>query len=207
MNLSEHFLCCSVETTCWSCHQDRPPGEKNEVIEIGIVPISLRKLSLGEKTSILVKPITSHVSKFCTTITSITPELANTGISFEEATKRMRKDFKSKDIPWISWGGFDARMLKWQCDDLKVDYPFGAGHIDYKFHFAVMMGLDKEVSLPRALEKLGLPAFVGTRHRAADEAYNIARVIRELYRRARTKREVPAPIVSAALLVEDGHHC
>jgi inhibitor of KinA sporulation pathway (predicted exonuclease) len=207
MKLNEHFLCCSVETTCWPSHKDRPPGEKNEVIEIGIVPISLKGLHLGNRTSILVKPITSHVSRFCTSITSITPELAATGISFDEASKRMRKDFKSKDTPWISWGGFDAKMLHWQCGDLKVEYPFGAGHIDYAFHFAVMMGLEHEVSLPKALEILGLK-FDGTRHRGGDEAYNIARVVRELYRRVRTKREVaPRVVVDVPLLVEDGHHC
>ena len=191
MKLEKHFLVASIETTCWREHKEQPAGEKNEIIEIGVVPLALKDLKIGTPTSILIKPSMSRVSKFCTTITSITPELADTGISFKEACEKMRKDIKSKDIPWISWGAFDPKMLHWQCSDLKVEYPFGAGHVDWKFHFAAMMGLENETNLPRALEILGMK-FEGTRHRAGDEAYNIARVVAEMFKRTRQPIKEPA---------------
>lgn len=186
MKITDKFLCGSIEATCWREHKDQPPGEKNEVIEIGVVPFALSDLTIRKGVSILVKPVHSHVSKFCTNITTITQELVDTGISFREACKTVEKELHSRDIPWISWGYFDRKMLMMQCEEMKIQYPFGAGHMDLKNKFAIMMGLKNEVRLSTALKMLGME-FIGTRHRSGDEAYNIARVATEMFRRVRGK--------------------
>jgi inhibitor of KinA sporulation pathway (predicted exonuclease) len=70
---------------------------------------------------------------------------------------------------------------------LGVSYPFGVSHLNVKTLFSIVHGLDREVGMDEALEQLGL-AMEGTHHRGADDAWNIAAVLCELIRRARTIR-------------------
>jgi len=182
--MPDTLLVIDIEATCWEKPKDQPAGQKNEIIEIGIVPISLRKLTIGEPRAFLVKPITSKVSRFCTRLTSLTQAQVDAGISFREACGRMVKEFDSQTIPWVSWGDYDCRQFKYQCDDTKTPWPFGAGHWNFKETYAKMMGLEHDVSLTIALRMMGQD-FDGAPHRGADEAYNIAKVMIETFRRVR----------------------
>lgn len=182
--MPDTLLVVDVEATCWERPGDQPPASKNEIIEIGIVPLSLIDLKIGEPKSILVKPIKSKVSKFCTRITTLTQEQVDTGISFREACEKLAKEMDSQSIPWVSWGDYDRKQFLWQCEDFKCPYPFGAGHWNFKDTFAKMMGFEHDLSLPIALKFMGLE-FTGTCHRGADEANNIAKIMVESFRRLR----------------------
>lgn len=181
------LLVVDIEATCWDQPKDQPAGEKNEIIEIGLVPVSLKTLIIGEPKSILIKPSMSKVSAFCTKITTLTQEQVDAGISFREACKNLI-ELKTQEIPWVSWGDYDRKQFMWQCDNTKTPYPFGAGHWNFKDTFAKMMGLRKDVSLARALAIMKLE-HVGVHHRGADDALNIARVMTECFRRIRGNDE------------------
>lgn len=178
------LLVVDVEATCWELPKDQPAGAKNEIIEIGIVPISLADLTIGEPKSILIKPATSKVSRFCTRLTTLTQAQVDAGISFREACKILIDDLDSQKIPWVSWGDYDKKQFQYQCDETKTPYPFGAGHWNFKDTYAKMMGMEHDVSLPIALKVMGLE-FTGTRHRGADEALNISKIMIESFRRMR----------------------
>jgi inhibitor of KinA sporulation pathway (predicted exonuclease) len=182
--MPDTLLAVSIEATCWERPSDQPPTMKNEIIEIGIVPVSLIEPKMGEPRSILVKPIKSKVSKFCTRITSLTQEQVDTGISFREACEILVKEYNSPNIPWVSWGDFDRKIFVWQCDDFKCPYVFGAGHWDISTTFAKMMGLEHDVGLAIALNLIGLE-FEGIRHRGADEAKNTARIMISMFGKLR----------------------
>ena len=48
-----------VEATCWE--GDPPAGQRNEIIEIGIVALNLETLECTDKRSIMVRPEYSEI--------------------------------------------------------------------------------------------------------------------------------------------------
>ena len=66
-------LVVDLESTCWD--GPPPPGQTSEIIEIGLCTVDLKALTRTEKRSLLVKPVRSNVSEFCTKLTTITPDM------------------------------------------------------------------------------------------------------------------------------------
>ena len=60
-----------------------------------------------------------------------------------------------------------------------IRYPFGRTHINIKSMFAMFMGLEKPVAFSQAIDIVGTK-FDGIPHRAGDDAYNIANVLKGL---------------------------
>jgi inhibitor of KinA sporulation pathway (predicted exonuclease) len=178
------LLVVDIACTCWEKPKDQPPGAKNEIIEIGVVPVVLKDLTIGEPISIFVKPQTSIVNSFCTKITTITQDMASSGMIFRDACKFLIEKLDTRKIPWVSWGNYDKKQFQYQCNEMKCHYPFGAGHWNFENMFTMMMGLQKEVGLKEAVKMTGLK-FEGTYHRAGDNALNIAKIMVECYRRIR----------------------
>lgn len=57
------ILVVDVESTCWQ--GEPPPGQKSEIIEVGLCPVDVASLTRIEKRSILIKPAQSEISTFC----------------------------------------------------------------------------------------------------------------------------------------------
>ncbi|WP_216327476.1 3'-5' exonuclease [Deinococcus aestuarii] len=166
-----------VEATCWE--GEPPPGQHNEIIEIGVCVLDLGTLERVEKRSLLVRPEHSEVSGFCIQLTGLTPEEVASGLPFWEACEVLRRDFQSASRPWASWGDYDRRQFERQCEG-DVPYPFGAGHTNAKGVYAAGYGL-KRAGMVRALRHAGLP-LEGIHHRGADDAWNIAALIARMVR-------------------------
>lgn len=179
MKPGSRVLVVDVEATCWRGHP--PPGERREIIEIGVCELDIQRARPGPAYSILVKPQRSHISEFCTRLTSITPEMAAQGILFNEACTILRRDYRSCELIWSSWGKDDRKMFEEQCATLRVSYPFSPQHIDLRRLFAMVTRQDKSVKLRyvgllKALELAGLQ-YRGNIHRGVDDAYNTARLL------------------------------
>ncbi len=167
-----------VESTCWE--GDTPAGENSEIIEIGITQLSVAALEVHDKKSILCLPVSSRVSKFCTELTTITQQMLDeNGIRHYEAFQILKKEYRSKDRVWASYGDYDRRMF-----EKHRDYPFGTTHLNVKNLFALTFNCKREVGMFQALEKLGLP-LLGTHHRADDDSWNIAHILAALFKRLR----------------------
>lgn len=173
----DQILVIDIEATCWE--GSPPPGEENEIIEIGICTLDIAAAERLEKRSILVKPERSKVSKFCTKLNTLTQEQVDEGISFREACSILRQEYFSKERVWASYGDYDRRQFERQCQAQKVNYPFGVSHINVKNLFAVIHALPHEVGMNEALELLDIP-LEGTHHRGVDDAWNIAGILSEL---------------------------
>lgn len=97
------ILVVDLEATCWETYQDRPPGEVNEIIEIGWALVDLTQsppVTIQDGT-ILVKPTRSNVSRFCTDLTTITAELLESeGVSLQEAFRILQTDLRSRELAW-----------------------------------------------------------------------------------------------------------
>jgi inhibitor of KinA sporulation pathway (predicted exonuclease) len=173
----DQIVVIDIEATCW--RRKPPRGQKNEIIEIGVCMLDIQTGERLERESILVKPIRSKVSGFCTKLTTLTQQQVEQGVAFAEACKILVKKFNSSERTWASYGEYDRTMFEEQCADLGVSYPFSSRHINVKNIFAVFHGLEKEVGMANALELRGM-ALEGTHHRGGDDAWNTAKLLSEL---------------------------
>ena len=157
-----------------------------EIIEIGWALLSVHERSILKSGSILVKPTVSTVSSFCTQLTSLTPDqLSTSGLSFPDALRNLRETFGSNNnnIPWASWGEWDRKMFRSQCEKFGEEYPFKTGeedYIDIKTEFILRKGLSKTVGLEEAVRLVGRE-MVGQHHRGVDDATNAALVLSDIW--------------------------
>lgn len=180
--LTDEIVVVDVESTCWE--GEPPEGQQSEIIEIGVSLLPVGSLQVAEPKSIFVNPVLSQVSPFCTELTGITPEMVAGGLSFPNACKLLRSDFKTKDRLWASWGDYDRRQFERQCHFYEINSPFGPSHLNIKALFARALALPSEVGMAEALEILKLP-LVGRHHSGADDARNIAHILSVLLARLR----------------------
>ena len=175
-----------VESTCWEGNP--PPGQRSEIIEIGICSLATAGFGMSGNRSIMVKPQWSTISPFCTKLTTITQEMVDKGITFLSACDILRNDYTAKERIWASYGDYDRNQFERCCSQygpMRNSYPFGSRHINIKTLIAVAKGWDSEVGMDEALRRLGLP-LQGTHHRAADDALNIAAILAHILKRCRT---------------------
>ena len=175
------MLVIDVEATCW---EKNPPSgtpideRKNEIIEIGITPISMPDKEIQESESIIVLPTTTEISEFCTQLTTLTPKfVAENGISFRDAIEYMRKKYRTDRNMWGSWGDYDKDAFRRQCQNEYVKYPFNSAHLNIKSLFTWTYGFS--CGLGRATKHLKIP-FEGTAHRGVDDSKNIAKALLDL---------------------------
>lgn len=173
MKTTDKIIVIDLEATCWKGVQ--PKGQVSEIIEIGIALLDANTGAITDNTGLLIKLTRSVVSQFCTELTTITQELLETeGISFDEACKFLAKNYWQ--YTWASYGAYDLKMIKSQCEIRKITYPLSQDHINVKELFTEVKELNKKVGMNGALQILNIP-LEGTHHRGVDDAKNIAKVL------------------------------
>ncbi len=168
-----------LEATCW---EGNPPlGQMNEIIEIGVCQFHFISGEITDKQSLLVKPVDSTVSEYCTHLTTITTELLLTeGKSFSEQLIALNEQYRPQQKIFASYGDYDKNMLIRQCTRLRLDNPMAHSiHLNVKTLFAIKHKLQKEVGLDKALNIAGI-TLEGTHHRGHDDAYNIAKLLKSI---------------------------
>lgn len=170
----DEILVIDLEATCWE--GDPPNGQEGEIIEIGVCPLEIGTLQRTERRSILVRPTRSAVSAYCTQLTTLTQEQVDGGIDFAAACEILRREYRTGDRLWASYGDYDRRQFERQCASTAIPYPFGPGHLNVKTLFAVSHAMPRELGMDAALARLDHP-LEGTHHRAGDDAWNIAAIL------------------------------
>ena len=131
------ILVVDIEATCW---KGKPPhGQENEIIEVGVCPVDTRKIECGEPYSIMVKPEKSHVSQFCTELTSITEEDLKDAVKLIDGCREIQSKYNSRNNIWASWGDYDRTQFDKECRRKRVNYPFGSRHINIKTLFQLLI--------------------------------------------------------------------
>ena len=182
----DQILVVDLECTCWD--GETPPGQSGEIIEVGICLLDTTTLTRSSKESILVRPQRSQISPFCTQLTTLTQEQVETGITFEQACNRLRKEYNAGDRTWASYGDFDRRQFEHQCQETGVRYPFGKTHLNVKNLLWLALNEPYELGMQHALARVNLP-LEGTHHRGVDDAWNIAELLAWLLGRLRTNHQ------------------
>ncbi|MFC8586383.1 exonuclease domain-containing protein [Streptomyces sp. NPDC057217] len=163
-----------VEATCWE--GERPPGEVSEIIEIGLTVVDLDARERLSRHRILVRPVRSRVSAFCTELTGLTQAEVDTGLDFAAACRLLATTYEAGRRPWASWGEYDRKQFVHQCRATGAPYPFGRRHTNAKAVFTEAYGLARRPGMAQALEVAGLP-LEGRHHRGEDDAWNIAALV------------------------------
>jgi len=169
----DKIVVIDVETTCW---EKRQKDQLMEVIEIGICLLDIGSGEITDRQSILVRPVYSEVSEFCTKLTTLTQEVVETGIEFRQSCMKLEDEYQTRKRVWASYGDFDRRQFERECRFKSVPYPFGSRHINIKTLFAIKHRLSEEIEMDKALGLLGLE-LIGTHHRGVDDAHNAARIL------------------------------
>jgi inhibitor of KinA sporulation pathway (predicted exonuclease) len=171
-------LVIDLEACCWLGNP--PQGQYNEIIEIGVVSVGYHTKDVIKVKSIIVKPEFSEISKFCTELTTLTPEyIEEHGVTFSKACEILEKEFDSNTKMWISWGDYDRIAFQKECELKNVKYPLGKTHFNLKEWFALQYGMKQSPSLSKVVKSLGAE-FVGTKHRGVDDARMTAVVLKEM---------------------------
>ncbi|WP_243867125.1 3'-5' exonuclease [Actinophytocola oryzae] len=166
-----------VEATCWDGQP--PPGQVNEIIEIGLTVVDLAARTRVAKHRILVRPRRSRVSAFCTELTGLTQDEVDQGVPFAEACRILARDHHTNTTPWASWGDYDRKQFTRQCEHTNVEYPFTNDHTNAKLRFTEAHELRKRPGMAQALALAGLP-LEGRHHRGDDDSWNIAALVLHL---------------------------
>lgn len=179
MKTTNQILIVDLEATCWE--NDRiPAGQKVDIIEIGICELNRTTKAISKKQSIYVIPERSKINKFCTNLTGITPQLIEEkGIYFEEACEKIKDEYHSIPLTWAGFGNFDKEQMIEQCDYLGIENPFSENYLNVMYQFKNYIGHHKMMGLKRALNYMNMD-FEGNHHSGADDAYNAAKILREI---------------------------
>ena len=175
------LLIIDIEATCWKNKEERPKGEVSEIIEVGICSFDLQcwKPIETSRKSIIVKPIQSRVSAYCTDLTSLTQAIVDEGVTLADACNILTAEYNSRSKAWASWGDYDREMFFKECRRKDIKYPFGLTHFNLKSLYAMHRGITKGVGMSAALQQLDL-RLLGTHHRGMDDAYNIGRILEQI---------------------------
>jgi inhibitor of KinA sporulation pathway (predicted exonuclease) len=185
--LERQVLIIDVEATCWEPPEFQPHNEISEIIEIGIAVVDLDSMEMIENDSIIVRPQRSKLSKFCTKLTTLTPEIVNQGVTLHAACELLKKNYLSDKRVFASWGDYDRKQFSQNCQDYNIKYPFGPRHMNLRNMFTVLHGLEKEPEVPAAVTMVG-GKFDGTAHRGIDDARNIATIFSNTLKTFRTNK-------------------
>ncbi|MDQ0604659.1 inhibitor of KinA sporulation pathway (predicted exonuclease) [Streptomyces canus] len=196
-----------VEATCWDGRP--PPGSVNEIIEIGLTVVDVSARRRVSRHRVVVRPVRSAVSNFCTELTGLTQAEVERGVTFAEACRILVEEYEAGKRPWASWGEYDRRQFARQSQADGVAYPFGypteRTHTNAKAVFAAAYGLRKKPGMDHALQIAGLP-LEGRHHRGEDDAWNIAALVLDLLDRGAWPVTGGASPRVSPLKYPSGHH-
>lgn len=176
-------LYIDVEQLCWK-DAIVPEGQKNSIIQVGLVEVDTLSLTIRRQQSYIVRPKTFEVSKYCTDLTGITyNQVLKEGRPILEVMNKIIKDFGPKNKMTFAWGNDDSPIRK-DCIEANATNPFGRTIIDLGVMFRSTFLLKNRTALKNALEYLHIP-FEGRAHDALVDATNLARLHCEMLRLTR----------------------
>ncbi len=183
-DLLDQVVLVDLEWTCWEDEQP-PPGQQNEIIEIGVCLLDINKLTRTRRENILVRPQRSTLSEFCAKLTHLSQkQLEEKGIPFDEACQKLRERYHSDQRTCAGYSDSDRERMKEQCQAFEVAYPFGETYLNVENLVNLALNQPNKIDLMEAMELLHLP-FEGEHHRAKADSWNTAAILAELLQRCR----------------------
>lgn len=172
------YIIFDLEATCW----ENDKKKQSEIIEIGAVKIN-DKLQIEEEFQIFVKPKLNPVlSDFCKKLTTIKQSDVDRARDFGGAVYDFIKwiDEKNDDYFLCSWGFYDKKQLKSDCELHQIGTKWIKNHMSIKHQHGKIINVEKGVGMSDALKLLNIE-LEGTHHRGIDDAKNIAKIFIKIF--------------------------
>lgn len=169
-----NYIIYDIEATCW---RGSPPGLIQETIEIGAVKCNYYGEVLGQFSRFIKPKINPELSLFCRQLTHIRQSDIDIADSFESVIHDFMDwiDVYDEDYMLCSWGSFDKKQLKLECDIYDIEEDWLEQHINLKNQYREILKLRQAKGLSKALKAEGIE-FTGTPHRAISDAQNTAKI-------------------------------
>lgn len=150
-----------------------------EIIEVGIVSVINDQVT--DQYSSFVKPARfPKLSDRCRSFLHITQDQVDKGLSFPDLVFKLEHFNKSYENIVITWGNMDMKVLRHNCLQAKMPFPFQkAAEIDLSMEYKRFFGDQNQTGLWKAVQEYGKEG-TGRHHRALDDAlttFNIFRLV------------------------------
>ena len=118
----------------------RNKGFYPEIIEAGIVAVVNGQIY--EKYSTYVTPIRFPIlSDRCKSFLHLRQEQINHGITFHELINKFTSLTKDFQNTVVTWGNMDMKVLRQNCEQARLLFPFKAKEIDLSMEYKVFLGI------------------------------------------------------------------
>lgn len=175
------ILTIDIEATC--SDDGSVPEAEMETIEIGACWATIAGDPIDTYCSFVRPIIHPTLTPFCSGLTGISQSDVNVAPTFAEAAAALSRfviKHKVTNSIWVSWGKYDQTQLVRDSLLHGVTFPVDLQHDDAKRAFAKTQRIGKRVGLAKACDLTGR-SFLGTHHRALDDAINVARLLPWVY--------------------------
>lgn len=153
-----NLLVLDCKTTMWENAADKPAGQSVEIINIDLAVVDTVKNQIIEREEIFIKPKTSKISAFCEKVFGIKQsKLDICGISFQEAYRRLRIYYTSRDKIWVSWDSYEKYHLDREAKNLGLESLFAQPHYGLQDLFKIMTGTNNSISVSDAAKMIEMP--------------------------------------------------
>lgn len=170
-----NYIIFDLEATCWP---GSPKHMRQEIIEIGAIRIDEYAEQTGSYNRFVKPVVNPTLSNFCMQLTTIEQEQVDRARRYPEVIEEFMDwigYYDDEEYVLASWGGFDKRQLRRDCElhDLETDWI--TSHIDLKEQYQRIKGLRKRKGLFNSIQLEGWH-WEGIHHRAISDAFNAARI-------------------------------
>lgn len=173
----DEIIVLDLEATCWSTKEEQ---ERNysEIIEIGICRLNALTGVVSDARSVMIKPMFSEVSTFCTELTGHTPEAVAHGISLYNAMAIIKKEYGLGRKIVAAYGNYDRNKILDECERKNIDRPLPPTYLNISAMATLKLKANKRLGLARACARFGFE-FEGRQHSGKDDAIMAAKVLWE----------------------------
>jgi 3'-5' exoribonuclease 1 len=171
-------LVVDFEATCSPCRVV-VPRDAMEIIEIGAVLLDATGAADADRGEfrVHVRPqLNPMLTPFCTELTGITQADVDAAPTFPDALAQLLAFAGDAAATcFMSFGGFDARLLAEECARHGVQPPPFASRLNLKRAVMARLRIERPLGIVEALERCGL-RYEGRLHSALDDARNASRL-------------------------------
>ncbi|MEH7112426.1 3'-5' exonuclease KapD [Neobacillus niacini] len=149
-----------------------------EIIEVGLVAVVDDQIT--DQFSSYVTPLKFPIlSERCKSFLHISQQQVDQGISFFELIRKLGEFNNQYETTIVTWGNMDMKVLRHNCLEAGVAFPFKAAELDLSMEYKRFFGDQNQTGLWKAVQEYGKEG-TGRHHRALDDAlttYNIFRLV------------------------------
>lgn len=173
----DEVIVVDLEATCWETKEEKALNV-SEIIEIGICRLNTLTGEISDSRSIIVKPVFSKVSDFCTQLTGHTQAGVNAGIPLSDAISIIKNDYSLNRKVLAAYGNYDGHKLLNECHSKGIDFRLPPTYLNISALATLKLKANKRLGLQRSCNKFGL-IFEGVPHSGKDDAMMAAKVLWE----------------------------